>query len=87
MIFKKLFQRAQPKERKPTFRFDPQPDITAYELALLMPALIPLPFRDLAKTIEALPDACRRHIRDITDSEEVAGQLERKAKDEQSKAD
>ena len=43
--------------------FDPQPDITAYELAQLVPLLIPSRFRDIEKAVEKLPSECKRHVR------------------------
>ena len=64
------------------FVFDPQPDITAFELAKLMPLLIPDRFRNIPKFISGLPDQCKRHIRALTsDSEKVAEQLKGETND------
>lgn len=58
------FSRNKPKE--PVYIFDPLPDITAYELAKILPMTIPEPYRSietLTAMFQALPSECRRHIK------------------------
>ena len=65
--FKHWFrQDNQPKIRR-AFLFEPQPDITAYELAKLMPLMqwsgVYRTKKMLADKIDALPPECKRHIK------------------------
>lgn len=49
------------------YRFEPQPDITAYELSRLLVIILRRydSVLELAREVEALPPECRRHIAEI----------------------
>lgn len=49
--------------------YKPQPDITAYELALILPlCMLKLPTENLAKRLSGIPVECLRHLKYSLDS-------------------
>lgn len=44
------------------YKWDPEPDITAYELAICLPALLDYNKADLSMIIQQLPPEARRHF-------------------------
>ena len=59
-------------ENHPQFKFMPQSDITAYELAWIMKLL--LKSVDGAKVLEDMPESCHRHLA----SNKITNKLESK---------
>jgi hypothetical protein len=50
------------------FQYKPYPDITVYELALLLPVFsIAMNGGNIIDFIESLPDEAKRHFRDLID--------------------
>ena len=53
-------------EARKGMMWKPQPDITAYELAKLLPLLICQHYPDgFAKMVESLPPECLRHLEEM----------------------
>ena len=77
-----MFWKKKKPEPKLEYRFDPQPDITAYELAKLLPLIL---HRDTAegfrKQMESLPTGCGRHIA-IDGSDQITDQLKSESNDQ-----
>lgn len=48
-----------------SWRFDPEPDITAYELARLLPLVTDTYGASLALAIDGLPPEVRRHVKQV----------------------
>jgi hypothetical protein len=57
-----------PRKEISRLQFDPQEDMTAYELALLMPLIIPSMWKtekSLISQYGQLPEKCKRHVKII----------------------
>lgn len=63
----------QTQEEKRGFKFDPLPDITAFELATILPLIVQKGSLEwLEQNVDRLPPECRRHISIIPPSDKVA---------------
>lgn len=76
------------KKRKPEPRrkyiYAPLPDITAYEVAQLVPYLIPTLYADCRRITELLPPECLRHLKvDGRRLNEITDQLASEAEQQQ----
>lgn len=72
---------------KQTYIYDPMPDITAYEVAKIVPYLIPSMYSPPSKLIEQLPMECLRHIKIGGERlNEIAQKLQNKTSDDKPDA-
>lgn len=66
-----LFNQGTAKAKIKQWKLVPQPDITAYELAQLIPLIVPATRRPehLAFMVEHLPDNVKRHLVEVEDGQ------------------